>query len=159
MPYKVKYILDFDTESGELSVDTPPKLDVSLIRRLSVRSAPSEETELTDFGKANVHHASQTEREVMSGRDRVLSGQRGRSATRVEGETPNSRGSSPGRILVPPLSQELRTYYEGHVNNLSSDRYTDYASWIAVGQCLKNIHPDLNDVWHDFSSKYEGYTF
>ena len=162
MPYKVKYILDWNAESGDVTVNpTLPKVDVSLVRRLSVRSPPSDETPLTEFGKANIHHTAQGEREVMSGRDRVLAGgqPRGRPSNRVEGETPNSRGSSPGRILIAPLSQELRDYYEGHVNNLASIRYTDYANWISVGQCMKNIHPDLNDAWHDFSSKYEGYTF
>lgn len=158
MPYKVKYVLDW--KKDELTVNpVTPKLSVDLIRKLSVRSPPSDETSLTEFGKANVHHSA--ERELMSGRDRILAGQqqRGRPATRIEGETPNSRGSSPGRILVPPLSQELRHYYEGHVHNLNANRYLDYATWISVGQCLKNIHPELNDLWHDFSSKYEKYTF
>lgn len=157
MPYKVKYILNWDSESGLTSVDiTPPKMDVSLIRSLSIRSPPSDETAMTEYGKDNVHH--NPEREVLTGRERALSAQRGRPTAR--NEQPGSRGSSPGgRIIIPPLSEELRQYYEGHVNNLSSFRYSNYADWIATGQCLKNIHPDLNDCWHEFSSKGDGYKF
>lgn len=159
MPYKVKYLIDWNSKSDDVQINTNiPKLDVSLIRKLSIRSPPSEETPMTEYGKNNVHHANAPEREVMSGRDRALSAQRGRSTTRDE-QQHRSRSNSPGRIIVPPLSEELRKYYEGHVNNLAGFRYTNYADWIAVGQCLKNIHPDLNDVWHEFSSKGEGYKF
>lgn len=154
LPYKIKYILDWEAESGEVGVDTSlPKLSIDLIRLMSVRSNPSEETPMTEYGKSNVHQAP--EREVQSGVQRALSAPRGRPALRE----PASRGSSPGRIVIPPLTQELRDYYEGHIKNLASFRYTNYADWIAVGQCLKNIHPDLNDIWHEFSAKGDGYKF
>ena len=156
MPYKIRYILDWEAETGEIGVNTTvPKFTIDLIKKLSVRSAPSEETPITDFGKANVHQAP--EREVQTGVQRALSAPRGRPATR-EGSQ-GSRGSSPGRIIIPPLTQDLRDYYEGHVKNLAPFRYTNYADWIAVGQCLKNLHPDLNDLWHEFSAKGEGYKF
>jgi P4 family phage/plasmid primase-like protien len=154
LPYKIRYILDWDAETGDLSVDTGvPKLSIDLIRKLSVRSAPSEETPMTDFGAANIHQAP--EREVQTGVQRAVS--RGRTQERRGAQ--DSRGSSPGRIIVPPLTDDLLKYYTGHVNNLASFRYTNYADWIAVGQCLKNIHPDLNELWHDFSAKGQGYKF
>lgn len=154
LPYKIKYIVDWDADTGDVSIDTDvPRLSIDLIRLLSVRSAPTEETPMTEFGKANVHQLP--EREVQTGVQRALSVPRGRPASREQG----SRGSSPGRIIIPPLTQELREYYEGHIKNLASFRYTSYSDWISVGQCLKNIHPDLNDIWHEFSAKGEGYKF
>jgi P4 family phage/plasmid primase-like protien len=156
MPYKIKYILDWESETGEVGVNVSvPKFTIDLIKKMSIRSAPSEETPMTEFGKANVHHAP--EREVQTGVQRALSAPRGRPAMR-DG-TGASRGSSPGRIIIPPLTQDLREYYEGHVKNLASFRYTNYADWVSVGQCLKNLHPDLNDIWHEFSAKGEGYKF
>jgi P4 family phage/plasmid primase-like protien len=156
LPYKIRYILDWDKESGEVSVDTTiPKLTVDLIRTLSVRSTPADETTMTEYGKQNIHHAP--EREIASGVERAVAAPRGRPTSRDTMD--GSRGSSPGRILIPPLTQELRDYYEGHVKNLRSFRYTEYAEWISVGQCLKNLHPDLNDVWHEFSAKGDGYKF
>ena len=155
MPYKVRYIVNWEKETGEVGVETAvPPVSVGLIKRLSVRSNPSEETAMTEYGKANVHQAP--EREIQTGVQRALSAPRGRPAGRGD---QNSRSSSPGRIIIPPLTQELREYYEGHVKNLASFRYTNYADWIAVGQCLKNLHPDLNDMWHEFSAKGEGYKF
>ena len=46
-------------------------------------------------------------------------------------DQPGSRASSPGRIYVQALTEELRKYYEGHVKNLSSFRYTNYSDWLA----------------------------
>ena len=154
LPYKIKYILDWESDTGEIGIDTTvPRMTIDLIKALSVRSNPDEETELTEYGAQNTHQAP--EREVLSGVQRAVSAPRGRPTHRNDSQ--GSRGGSPGRIIIPPLTQELRDYYEGHVNNLGSNRYSDYANWIAVGQCLKNLHPDLNDVWHDFSAKGDGY--
>ena len=156
LPYKIKYILDWESETEEIGVNSDvPKITIDLIKKLSIRSSPSEETPMTEYGKSNVHHAP--EREVQTGVQRALSAPRGRPATR-EGSQ-GSRGGSPGRIIIPPLTQDLRDYYEGHVKNLAPFRYTNYADWIAVGLCLKNLHPDLNDVWHEFSAKGDGYKF
>ena len=54
---------------------------------------------------------------------------------------------------MQPLSEALFKYYSAHVFNLSEFRYKTYADWIATGQCLKNIHPDLESVWLEFSSQ------
>ena len=156
LPYKIKYILDWEAETGEIGVNTDvPKFTVDLIRKLSIRSTDQEETPMTEYGRANIHHVP--EREVQTGVQRALSAPRGRPATR-EGSQ-GSRGGSPSRIIIPPLTQDDRDYYEGHINNLSPFRYTNYADWINVGICLKNLHPDLNDIWHEFSAKGEGYKF
>jgi P4 family phage/plasmid primase-like protien len=153
LPYKIKYILDWEAETGEISVDTNiPRVSIDMIKKMSVRSTADEETEMTEYGKQNTHQAP--EREVLTGVQRVVSAPRGRQAERTDQA---SRGSSPGRMIIPPLTQELRDYYAGHVNNLAAFRYNTYVEWVAVGQCLKNLHPDLNDLWHDFSSKYEDY--
>jgi hypothetical protein len=37
--------------------------------------------------------------------------------------------------------------------NLNESRYTDYTKWVSVGLCLHNIHPDLLDVFLDFSAQ------
>lgn len=152
LPYQIKYILDWEAETGELSLDIDiPPTSIDIVKRLSVRSHDEEETELTEWGKENSHQAN--EHVVVVQR----SVSRGRSATRTEQQ--GSRGSSPGRIYVQPLTDEFRKYVSDHVKNLNADRYNNYAEWIAVGQCLKNIHPDLNEEWHEFSSKYPSYTY
>ena len=148
LPYQIRYILDWDADSGELSVDDHvPPTSVDLIKQLSVRSHAEDETEMTDFGKENVQSGAVAEVVTVA---RSASTTRGRQMTR---EPPTSRGSSPGRIYVQPLTEELLKYYTGHTMNLASFRYTNYSDWIAVGQCLKNIHPDLEDLWLDFSQK------
>jgi P4 family phage/plasmid primase-like protien len=148
LPYQIRYILDWDAETGEMSVDTDiPATSVEIAKKLSVRSHPDEEVEMTEYGKENVQTGAVTEREVVTAN---RSTSRGRQMAR---DQPGSRGSSPGRIYVQPLTEELRKYYEGHVKNLSSFRYSNYNDWISVGQCLKNIHPDLEDVWLDFSQQ------
>ncbi|MFN9901157.1 MAG: PriCT-2 domain-containing protein, partial [bacterium] len=42
-----------------------------------------------------------------------------------------------------------------HVLNLDESRFMEYTKWVQVGLCLHNIHPDLLDVFLDFSSQYE----
>jgi P4 family phage/plasmid primase-like protien len=153
LPYKIKYILDWDHETGEISMDDNVPLNVTpeLMKKLSIRSTEAEETELTEYGKQNA--PIRPEREVLpiSG-GRAVSAGRGRQATRDE-QQPGSRGSSPGRTYIAPLSEALLKYYEAHVKNLAEFRYKNYPDWISVGQCLKNIHPDLEDIWLDFSAQ------
>ena len=151
LPYKIKYILDWDSETGEISRDdyVPAMVTPELMKKLSIRSAESEETPMTEFGKQCVRVVPEREVIPISG-GRAVSVGRGRQATREE---PGSRNSSPGRNYIAPLSEALMRYYRAHVDNLGEARYKNYADWINVGQCLKNIHPDLEDVWLDFSSK------
>jgi P4 family phage/plasmid primase-like protien len=152
MPYQIRYVVDWDYQTGEVSTEEYTSVPVTpdLMKLLSVRSPTNEETPMTEFGQQNIH--VQAEREVVqiSG-GRATSAGRGRQA--VRGEEAPSRGSSPGRNYVPPLTEAMLKYYESHTNNLAEFRYTSYGDWINVGQCLKNIHPDLVDLWFDFSSK------
>jgi P4 family phage/plasmid primase-like protien len=158
LPYKVKYVANWDPETGEVDVDPDvPKLNVDLIKRLSVRSKDSDETAWTDHAKQRVRYISARDRaEPLTGAQRALSAGRGRTTTRGGDDT---RSSSPGRIIIPPPNQELVDYYAAHLDNLAEFRYTNYSDWIAVGQCLKNLYPSngddnpLKDLWHMFSRK------
>lgn len=147
LPYEIKYVIHYDTTTGAMRVDdtAEPTPTIDLVRKLSIRSPESDETPLTEYGKANCR--SPTKEAVA----RVVV--RGRSGPDV----PDSRSSSPGRIYIAPLSDIQKNYIRDHVMNLSETRYTDYAEWISVGQCLRNIHPELEDVWLDFSAQYEKY--
>jgi P4 family phage/plasmid primase-like protien len=55
---------------------------------------------------------------------------------------------------MAPLPETTREYYRQHVMNLGEHRYNgDHTAWIQVGQCLKNIHQDLEDVFLDFMAQ------
>lgn len=70
----------------------------------------------------------------------------------VERKLPGSRDSSPNAgMTLRPLGEEERAYYREHVLNLNPGRAEDYHEWVLVGQCLKNIHPDLYDEFEEFS--------
>ena len=150
LPYKIRYTLK--SSGDEVTVDQTRGfgMNIDLMKKLSVRSFENEETPMTEFGKANVH--IQPEREVIpiSG-GRATAPGRGRQAQR--GPVVESRDSSPGRVYIAPLTESMRAYYEAHVRNLAPSRYTNYKDWTDVGICLKNIHPDLLEVWLDFSAQ------
>jgi P4 family phage/plasmid primase-like protien len=152
-PYEFKYIVDWDSDDGEIGIDDEVPIHVTpeLVRKFSVRSSPSQETPLTEFAK---EHLRQSEEEPKISGGRAVTPARGRPAVRGE---QGSRGSSPGHgFYQQPLSEALLKYYAAHVANLG-DRYKDYALWIDTGICLKNIHPDLQTVWLDFSAQDERY--
>ena len=152
-PYEFKYIVDWDSDDGEIGIDDEVPIHVTpeLVRKFSVRSSPSQETPLTEFAK---EHLRQSEEEPKISGGRAVTPARGRPAVRGE---QGSRGSSPGHgFYQQPLSEALLKYYAAHVGNLG-DRYKDYALWIDTGICLKNIHPDLETVWLDFSAQDERY--
>lgn len=136
LSYRIKYVLNSDEP-------VPQMITPELLKLFTVRSPPEEETPLTEFGKANINIAPPTERSESSSRGRPS----------VRPNQPGSRSSSPGRNYVEPLSEQMREYYARHTDNLAEFRYKNYQDWISVGQCLKNIHPDLEDVWMDFSAK------
>lgn len=143
LPYEVKYVLDWEAETGDIGIDNDvsPIVTLDVIKRLSVRSRMDEEIPLTDFGKENTRPPAEPVVRAVS---------RGRTAHATE---PGSRSSSPGRLYIAPLTESYKKYIQDHVFNLGQHRYTDYTEWIATGQCLKNIHPDLEDVWLDFSEQ------
>jgi P4 family phage/plasmid primase-like protien len=79
----------------------------------------------------------------------------GRGRPSVRGEKATSRGSSPnGRIFVM-LDPDRKEYLKKHVMNLNVSRCEGYEQWVQVAICLHNIHPDLLDVFLDFSSQDE----
>jgi len=154
-PYRVKYIVEWDPEDGLAAVDDTRDNGVTpeLVLKFSLQTPSAIGSPATDLGR---QLRSKAENELaakvrISGGNAVLP-QRGRPAQRP-GE-PGSRESSPTRVIYQhPLTDTMRTYYKDHVDNLAESRYSVYAEWVNVAICLKNIHPDLIDVWHEFSSK------
>lgn len=144
LPYEIKYMLDWDSETGEMSVDTDVSTTITpeLVQKLSVRSPRSEETTLTEEGEKIARPIAEPV---------VRSVSRGRTMERGDGG--NSRGSSPGHNYSAPLTEIQEKYIDAHVKNLASFRYSNYADWIFVGQCLKNIHLGLENVWLEFSAQ------
>lgn len=155
-PYQIKYILDWDPESNEMSVDdnVPQLVTPDLLKKMTVRSADYDETDMTQ--EAKDLFTKQVENEKI--RASIGGQQRGRPATRDEAGRA-SRASTPERNSYrQPLSDEKERYFRRHVMNLAEFRYTSYDDWVKVGICLKNIHPDsLESVFHDFSSQYKDY--
>jgi P4 family phage/plasmid primase-like protien len=147
-PYKIVYILNYD--GNNITVNTQvPEISVDLLRHLSLREEKPE-TPMTDAGKAlyGKPKPNNDDVRISGGKPRV-----GRPNKR--GEKPNSRASSPnGRIFVQ-LDPEKREYLKAHVMNLDPARADSYDSWLKVALCLHNIHPDLLDVFLDFSSQDE----
>jgi P4 family phage/plasmid primase-like protien len=147
-PYKTSYIINWKTDSDfTVSHDVPP-LSVDLIKTVSLRDEKPE-TPMTEEGKktyGNNRPPPGGDVRISGGRPRA-----GRPAQR--GDKPSSRGSSPnGRIFVQ-LDPEKREYLKDHVMNLRPERADNYETWIKVALCLHNIHPDLLDVFLDFSSQ------
>jgi P4 family phage/plasmid primase-like protien len=143
LPYKIRYVIDWEKETGDVSVDADVPLipTMDLIRKLSTRSPPADETPLTADGEKICRPPSTEAPRSVS---------RGRTTTR---DSPSSRSSSPGRQYVEDLSKLRRQYIRDHVFNLKPERYIDYKMWTDVGFCLKNIHPDLEEVFQDFSEQ------
>ena len=152
LPYLVSYIVDY--KDGEVSItDGVPPISTSLMRTLSLCREDSAETEMTEEGKT-IYAGLKQQQDVRISGGRAVTPARGRPAHRSE--KPGSRASSPaGRIVLQPLDAERKQYLKDHTMNLSEDRFTDYSKWVNVGICLHNIHPDLLDVFLDFSSQDE----
>lgn len=148
-PYKIVYILNYDGQNITVSNDIP-EVTVDFMRHISLRDKKPE-TVMTEAGKAlygNTRNAGKEDVRISGGKPRV-----GRPANRSE--KPSSRASSPnGRIFIQ-LDPEKREYLKAHVMNLDPKRADDYNSWVQVAICLHNIHPDLLDVFLDFSSQDE----
>lgn len=148
-PYQIKYILDWNSVSGEMSIDddVPVLATPELLKKMSVRSPSSDETDMTEHAKSILKRARDGDAAPISGGHAVQPG-RGRQMERGQ---PSSRASSPDHTTYQPLHPSMMKYYEKHVGNLAEFRFKERAHWIEVGQCLKNIHVDLFTVWDDFS--------
>jgi P4 family phage/plasmid primase-like protien len=144
LPYELKYVIDW--ENGEMSIDdqVSPTPTLELVHKLSVRSAASDETPLTEYGQQNTRTPAEpaTLRAVS----------RGRTDTREE---QGSRGASPSGRVRADLAENRKKNIRAHVMNLAEFRHSGpHDEYIKVGQCLFNIHPyDLEDVWLDFMEK------
>jgi P4 family phage/plasmid primase-like protien len=152
LPYLTSYILTY--KDDDLTVnDTIPGVSVDLIKTLSLHRDQKDETQMTDTAKANYEKI----RTNKDGRDNGGE-QRKRSGRLLQrSEKPNSRGSSPAGRILQPLTAEKKDYLKEHVLNFDKSRYQDYDKWVQVGICLNNIHPDLLDVFLDFSSQWKDY--
>jgi P4 family phage/plasmid primase-like protien len=149
-PYQLKYTIEWDPSDPVVAIDEEVNREVKPdnVRKFSVRSPNNSESPVTEMGKA---YALKEEEVRISG-GAALVPQRGRPAQR--GGDPGSRGSSPTRaIYLQPLSESMMKYYEKHALNLSADRYNSHDERTNVGHCLKNIHPDLSDVWYEFCAQ------
>jgi P4 family phage/plasmid primase-like protien len=126
------------------------------MKTLSLCRDDSDETPMTDEGKAIYSNLNKPQPDVRLSGGRAVTPARGRPAQRSE--KPGSRGSSPhGRIVIQTLDPDRKQYLKDHTMNLAEERYTDYSKWVNVGLCLHNIHPDLLDVFLDFSSQHDKY--
>ena len=148
LPYLISYIINYSPDKIEIC-NSVPEITKDLIKKLSVRKQESDETPLTPKAK-QIYEAGQ---DIVISGGRAVTPARGRPAQR--GEKPNSRGSSPMRRPTRPLEPEYKEYLKAHVMNLSLDRATKYEEWLKVALCLHDIHPDLLDVFLDFSSQIE----
>jgi len=148
LPYLISYIINYSPDKIEIC-NSVPEITKDLIKKLSVRKQESDETPLTQKAK-QIYEAGQ---DIVISGGRAVTPARGRPAQR--GEKPNSRGSSPMRRPTRPLEPEYKEYLKAHVMNLSMDRATKYEEWLKVALCLHDIHPDLLEVFLDFSSQIE----
>lgn len=147
LPYTISYILRWDGNDFVV-IDAPyvPTISKDLLRNISIRSHDDQQTQMTDEGKklyeAIQNGIAETSRRVVA---------RGRPVQRAE--KPSSRQSSPTARMTQPLDPEKREYLRKHTMNLKQERASEYDRWVQVGICLHNIHPDLLDVFLDFSSQ------
>ena len=156
LPYMTSYVLTYDSDSKEITVcnEAVPPVSVPLMKTLSLVRDDSEETPMTEEGTKIYAGLNKPESEVRISGGSALVPKRGRPSTR--GEKTGSRASSPtGRIILQPLEPDRKEYLKEHVMNLKPERFNDYSQWVQVGICLHNIHPDLLDVFLDFSSQDE----
>jgi len=148
LPYLVSYII----QNGQI-LNNVPQVSKELMQTLSLCRDESAETPMTEQGKTIYAGLNKPNQEVRISGGRSVTPGRGRPSTR--NEKPSSRGSSPQGRVIPPLDSERKKYLKDHVLNLDESRFMEYNKWVQVAICLHNIHPDLLDVFLDFSSQYE----
>ena len=149
-PYEIQYTIQYD--NGQFIVNNQvPDISIDLLKCLSMRQSDDRETPMTENGK-NLYSVA---RDKNVGNTDGEQRKRGRTFQRTE--KPNSRASSPSARILQPLTPERKDYLQAHTMNLDKSRYEDYERWLQVGICLFNIHPDLLDVFLDFSSQWEKY--
>jgi len=141
-------------EQGEATVDnTPIAFTADLLRKFDIRERDAtKETPMTEDAKKKYDDLPDTsaDNNVRISGGRAVALMRGRP---LERRLPGSRESSPITVAIRPLSTEELQNIHDHVVNLGDERATEYQSWIEVGMCLKNIHPDLYDEFEEFSRR------
>lgn len=145
IPYKTQYLVNYNDGQYTVNKDIPD-VSIELVKKLSMRQPESKETPMTDEGM----------KLYSSNREKPNNGDtegRKRGRTFQRSEKPSSRASSPSARIIQPLTPERKEYIHNHVMNLDKSRYIDYEKWVQVGICLFNIHPDLLDVYLDFSAQ------
>jgi P4 family phage/plasmid primase-like protien len=149
LPYRFKYTVDWSSKDGATSIDDEePRITADLIRKYSVRAHSSDASPLTEAG--SLYDRVEEPPRISGGAAAVPA--RGRPAVR-QGD-PGSRGSSPTRVTVQtPLTEDQLRRFRDHVFNLAEFRYKSYQDWINTGQCLKNIHSDLEGTFLEFSAQ------
>lgn len=155
LPYLISYITRW--KDGNLEVlDEIPKPSVDLMKTLSLRRDDSAETPMTEEGKKIYGEINVSNNDVRISGGRAVTPARGRPAQRTDG-TRNRSSSPSNRFVLQPLDDNKKEYLKSHVMNLNPDRALDYSAWVSVGLCLHNIHPDLLDVFLDFSAQSPKY--
>ena len=155
LPYLISYVLSWTRDGIQVAPNPPKECTTGLLKTLSLRRDPSEETPMTE-DSVKMYDKIRTTR---GGDTNPATGEqkrRGRPPQRVEHV--GSRGSSPNGRITQPLTSEKKEYLKAHVMNLNDARYEDYDKWVYIGICLFNIHPELLDVFLDFSSQSEKYS-
>ena len=153
LPYMMSYILRCDANGITVITDLP-KISSDFIKFISIRRDVKDEVPMTEAGKALYEGL----REKINSNIKVSGGKalvhgRGRPNQRLE--KPSSRASSPNGRIFQPLDPEKREYLKAHVMNLNPEKAEIYEKWVQIAICLHNIHPDLMDVFLDFSSQAE----
>lgn len=163
LTYEIAYILDYRGDDN-IKIRNPPELSTSLMKTLSLCRDESDETPMTEEGMRLYDDLRKKVASTVANTERRV---RGRPLQRSN--KPGSRTSSPtGRVLLQPLDPDTKQNYRDHVMNLGvseesirdnpenpEPRYIKYNEWIQVAICLHNIHPDLLDVFLDFSAQDE----
>jgi len=151
LPYLISYVLQYSQNGLQVSKKIP-RISVDLMKTLSLRRDEKDEIPMTEEGKKL--YAGVRDKINSDIRNSAIEKKtRGRPMQRSE--KPSSRASSPnGRIFVQ-LDPEKKEYLKAHVMNLNPQRADDYNGWVQVALCLHNIHPDLLDVFLDFSAQDE----
>jgi len=151
LPYLTAYVLECSEDEIKIKNDVP-QISLDLLKTLSLRRDDKDETPMTEEGK-KLYEGIKEQPQVRISGGRAVTPGRGRPS--VRGEKATSRGSSPnGRIFVM-LDPDRKEYLKKHVMNLNVSRCEGYEQWVQVAICLHNIHPDLLDVFLDFSSQDE----
>jgi len=150
LPYLVSYILRMTPDDIEV-VKGKHEASANVLKLLCTRTLDmTRETPLTAQAKDIFGDLPETSENVRISGGGAVKPSRGRPAERRIG---GSRDSSPNHATLRVLGEEERAYYRSHVQNLADTRSEDYHDWETVGQCLKNIHPDLYDEFEDFSRR------